>query len=71
MGDCAVLVGILFTRKTGIPWETLPKEMDCGSGIACWRYLKEWHEGGVRERLYRALLDRLGEDNRIDCQGLR
>lgn len=64
--DRAVLTGILFVLKTGIPWEMLPKEMGCGSGMTCWRRLKEWHEAGVWERLHRALLDRLGEAERID-----
>ena len=29
--DRAVLTGILFVLKSGIPWEMLPKEMGCGS----------------------------------------
>jgi transposase len=62
----ASLTGILFVLKTGIPWEMLPQEMGCGSGMTCWRRLKEWHEVGVWERLHRALLDRLGEADRID-----
>ena len=35
--DRAVLTGILFVLKTGIPWEDLPQEMGCGSGMTCWR----------------------------------
>src|SRR5574341_2248971 len=31
------LTGILFVLKTGIPWEELPQEMGCGSGMTCWR----------------------------------
>jgi transposase len=61
-----VLAGILFVLKTGIPWEMLPKEMGCGSGMTCWRRLKEWHEAGVWKRLHWALLDRLGETDEID-----
>ncbi len=38
-----------------------PQEMGCGSGMTCWRRLKEWHEAGVWEHLHEALLDRLGE----------
>jgi transposase len=66
--DRAVLSGILFVLKTGIPWEMLPQEMDCGSGMTCWRRLKEWHEAGVWERLHRRLLDRLGEADQIDWE---
>ena len=66
VNDRAALTGILFVLKTGIPWEMLPQEMGCGSGMTCWRRLKEWHRVGVWERLHRALLDRLGEADRID-----
>jgi transposase len=58
--------GILFVLKTGIPWQMVPKEMGCGSGMNCWRRLKEWHEAGVWRRLHRVLLDRLGKADRID-----
>ena len=64
--DRAALTSILFVLKTGIPWEMLPQEMGCGSGMTCWRRLKEWHEAGVWERLNQTLLDRLGEADRID-----
>jgi transposase len=64
--DRAVLTGILFVLKSGIPWEMLPQEMGCGSGMTCWRRLKEWHEAGVWERLYRTLLDRLGKADKIE-----
>jgi transposase len=66
MPDRAVFTGILFVLKTGIPWEMLPQEMGCGSGMTCWRRLKEWHEGGVWNRLHRTLLNFLGKKNRID-----
>jgi transposase len=33
--DRQALTGILFVLKTGIPWEDLPKEMNCGSGMTC------------------------------------
>ena len=66
--DRAVLTGILFVLKSGIPWEMLPQEMGCGSGMTCWRRLKEWHEAGVWERLHRRLLDRLGEADQIDWE---
>jgi len=31
--DRAALTGILFVLKSGIPWEMLPTEMGCGSGM--------------------------------------
>lgn len=64
--DRKVLAGILFVLQTGIPWEQLPKEMGCGSGMTCWRRLKEWQDAGVWQRLHRVLLDRLRQADRID-----
>ena len=64
--DRACLTGIVFVLKTGIQWEYLPQEMGCGSGMTCWRRLRDWQEAGVWEALHRTLLDRLGEADRID-----
>ncbi len=66
--DRAALTGIVFVLKSGIPWEMLPQEMGCGSGMICWRRLRDWQEAGVWEELHRALLDRLGEADRIDWE---
>jgi len=66
LSDRAALTGIIFVLRTGIPWELLPQEMGCGSGMTCWRRLHEWHEAGVWHRLHRVLLDRLGEQDAID-----
>src|SRR5918997_394830 len=68
INDRAALTGILFVLKSGIPWEMLPQEMGCGSGMTCWRRLKEWNEAGVWERLHHELLDRLGTADEIDWQ---
>ena len=64
----AALTGIVFVLKSGIPWEMLPQEMGCGSGMTCWRRLKEWQEAGVWKRLHLILLDRLGEADQIDWE---
>ena len=53
------LTGILFVPRTGLPWEMLPAEMGCGSGMTCWRSLRDWQAAGVRARLHRALPGRL------------
>src|SRR5688500_14363426 len=66
LDDRAGLTGIVFVLKSGIPWEMLPQEMGCGSGMTCWRRLRDWQEAGVWERLHHALLDRLGEAGQID-----
>lgn len=62
----ACLTGILFVLKTGIPWEELPQEMGCGSGMTCWRRLREWQEAGVWEELHAVMLDRLRAADKID-----
>jgi len=64
--DRKVLTGILFVLQTGIPWEYLRQEMGCGSGMTCWRRLKEWQEAGVWQRLHEILLAKLREADRID-----
>ena len=62
----AALTGIIFVLKTGLPWEYLPPEMGCGSGITCWRRLRDWQQAGVWERLHQVLLDRLGDAGKLD-----
>jgi transposase len=62
----AALTGILFVLRSGIPWEMLPAELGCGSGMTCWRRLRDWQMAGVWDRLHRELLNRLGEADRID-----
>jgi len=64
--DRTALTGIIFVLKSGIPWEMLPQEMGCGSGVTCWRRLRDWQEAGVWDALHRALLDRLSAAGRID-----
>src|SRR4051794_9448683 len=48
LDDRKVLCGILFVLYTGIPWEFLPQELGFGSGMTCWRRLRDWHQAGVR-----------------------
>jgi transposase len=64
--DRKALTGILFVLKTGIPWEDLPREMGCGSGMTCWRRLRAWQHRGVWMRLHEVLLAKLRGADRID-----
>src|SRR6478736_7746828 len=64
--DRACLTGIVFVLRSGIPWEMLPQEMGCGSGVTCWRRLRDWQAAGVWERLHRVLLDQLGTADQLD-----
>jgi len=64
--DRAALTGILFVLKSGIPWEMLPTEMGCGSGMTCWRRLRDWHKAQVWQTLHEVLLARLEAAHLID-----
>ena len=66
--DRAALTGILFVLRTGLPWEYLPQEMGCGSGMSCWRRLRDWQAAGVWAALHRALLERLEGAGQLDWQ---
>ena len=66
IGNRQTLTGILFVLKTGIAWESLPREMGCGSGVTCWRRLRDWQFGGVWQRLHLVLLERLHQADAID-----
>ncbi|KQX51067.1 transposase [Streptomyces sp. Root66D1] len=64
--DRQVLCGILFVLHTGIQWEYLPQELGFGSGMTCWRRLRDWHEAGVWQRLHEVLLAELNAAARLD-----
>jgi transposase len=55
--DRACFRGILFVLRSGIPWEMLPKELGCGSGMTCWRRLRDWQQSGIWQLIHFALLD--------------
>jgi hypothetical protein len=56
--DRAVLAGLA---------RLLPvKELGCGSPATAWRRLAEWARAGVFEQLHLEVLDRLGEQGRLD-----
>ena len=66
VADRAVLGGILFVLRSGIPWEMLPAELGCGSGMTCWRRLRDWQAAGVWQRLHQVLLERLHKAEQLD-----
>ncbi|WP_429496502.1 IS5 family transposase [Paraburkholderia youngii] len=66
LDDRAMLTGILFILQTGLRWDLLPREMGCGSGMSCWRRLRDWQAAGVWDRLHEVLLAKLHESDRID-----
>ena len=63
--DRRVLAGIIFVLRSGIPWEMLPRGLG-GSGMTCWRRLRDWQRAGVWARLHRALLEQLSDAGQLD-----
>ena len=66
ISDRACLLGILFVSRSGIPWEMLPQEMGCGSGMTCWRRLRDWQQAGVWDLIHFVLLNWLSRYGQID-----
>src|SRR3954467_9384815 len=66
LDDRKALTGIIFVLKTGIPWEDLPQEMGCGSGMTCWNRLRDWQAAGIWDQIHRVLLDHLRHADKID-----
>lgn len=61
-----MLTGILFVLKTEIPWEDLPQEMGCGSGMTCWSRLAAWQKKGAWTKIHAVMLGRLRAADPID-----
>ncbi|MGW2101583.1 IS5 family transposase [Streptomyces olivaceoviridis] len=64
--DRQVLCGILYVLHTDVQWEYLPKELGFGSGMTCWRRLRDWNEAGVWQRLHEVLLAELNAARKLD-----
>jgi transposase len=64
--DRATLNGILYVLRSGIPWRMLPTELGYGSGVTCWRRLRDWQRRGVWRKLHQVMLERLAAADRID-----
>jgi len=70
LDDRRALTGILFVLKTGLPWEDLPAELNCGSGMSCWRRLRDWQADGTWGRVHAVLLERLAGAGKLDWSRL-
>jgi len=66
LSDRACLTGVLFVLRSGIPWRMLPQEMNCGSGMTCWRRLRDWQEAGIWQLIHFSLLDWLARYGQIE-----
>src|SRR5918992_1860721 len=62
----AAINGILYVLNTGIAWRDLPQELGYGSGVTCWRRLRDWQAAGVWEELHHRLLVRLNAAGQMD-----
>jgi transposase len=52
--------------NTGIGREDLPQELGFGSGMTCWRRLRDWQTDKVFERQHQVLLAELNAAGQID-----
>jgi transposase len=65
--DRNCFAAIVFMARTSTPWRLLPaRELGCGSPATAWRRFDEWAKAGVFEALHLEILDRLGEQGRLD-----
>jgi transposase len=44
----------------------LQREMNCGSGMSCWRRLRDWQEAGIWQLIHFVLLDWLARYGQIE-----
>jgi transposase len=66
--DRKALAGIVFVLKSGIAWSMVPAELGCGSGVTCWRRLRDWTEAGVWPAIHARLLGLLGKAGKVDAK---
>ncbi len=66
ISDQQALNGVIYVRRTGMPREELPLALGDGSGMTCWRRLRDWQASGVWHRLHQVLLAELGRAEKLD-----
>jgi transposase len=55
LDDRRVLEGILYVLSHGIAWYDLPPGLGYGSGMTCWRRLRDWHARGMWRPMQKVL----------------
>jgi transposase len=66
LSDRACLAGIIFVLRSGIPWRMLPRQLGYGSGMTCWRRLRDWQQDGIWDLIHFALLNWLSRYDKVD-----
>src|SRR6266487_6930043 len=66
VSDRPCLTGIVFVLRSGIPWQMLPQELGCGSGMTFWGRLRDWQRTDIWDLIHFALLHRLARQNQIE-----
>jgi transposase len=54
--------------REGIHWQSLPRELGCGSGSTCWRRFREWTAAGVWPDSHCHLVAMLGERGLLNLE---
>jgi transposase len=62
----AALGGILFVLRHGLRWSDLPQQLGYGSGVTCWRRLRQWQDLGIWSAVHQIVLNWLGDLDAID-----
>jgi transposase len=66
LDDRGCLNGVIYVLRTGITWAELPRQLGYGSGVTCWRRLRDWQQTGVWDRLLALLLAELRAAGLLD-----
>ena len=57
----------VFVLRSGIPWQMLPQQFGWGSGMTCWRRLRDWqHAASLWDLVHFAMLDWLARHGQIE-----
>jgi transposase len=51
---------------TGIAWDQLPQQLGFGSGMTCWRRLRDWNHDGEWDQLHQLPLAELRRADQLD-----
>ena len=52
--------------EVGVSWRMLPKQLGYGSGMTCWRRLRDWQHAGIWDLTHFVLLNWLSRNGQID-----